>query len=119
MTAKMIPATIADRPVQRMRLDAVIFILLSFPSFAIFGSPLSTLAAIPTVLVFSLVVIFRSPPSTHCSSSDTFAYGGLTRMQREAVKGFGTRTCACTLRLYARRERSFLAKLPLKRSSEE
>jgi hypothetical protein len=28
-TTKKIPATIADRPAQRMRLDAVIFILLS------------------------------------------------------------------------------------------
>jgi hypothetical protein len=29
MPAKMIPAAIADKPAQRMRLDAVIFILLS------------------------------------------------------------------------------------------
>ena len=36
MTTKMIPATIADNPAQRMSFEAVIFILLSFPLVAIF-----------------------------------------------------------------------------------
>jgi len=61
MPAKMIPATKAARPAQRMSFEAVGFMLLSFPSAAIFRSPLSTPAAIPSVFVFSVVVIFRSP----------------------------------------------------------
>src|SRR5215212_7353427 len=61
MPAKMIPATKAARPAQRMSFEAVGFMLLSFPSAAIFRAPLSAPAAIPSVFVFSVVVIFRSP----------------------------------------------------------
>src|ERR671910_1359551 len=55
-------------------------LLLSFPSvFASVDPPLLTLAAIPSVLVFSLIVIVRPPLSIDCLSSDAFAYGGSTR----------------------------------------
>src|SRR3712207_1846742 len=58
MPAKMIPATTAANPAHRMSFGAVIFLLLSFLSVAIAGLPISTLAAIPSVLVASLVAIF-------------------------------------------------------------
>src|SRR5918999_2938291 len=64
--AKMIPATTAANPAQRMSFEAVIFLLLSFPLGAIAGLPLSALAATPSTLVISLVAIFRSPLLTCC-----------------------------------------------------
>src|SRR5215208_8520400 len=61
MPAKIIPATKAARPAQRMSFEAVGFMVLSFPSVDIFRSSLSTPAAIPSVLAFSVVAVFRTP----------------------------------------------------------
>src|SRR4028119_2425998 len=73
MPAKMIPATPAAKPLQRMGFGAVIFLLPSFASAAVLGPPLSTPAAIPSVLVISLVVIVRPPLSVGRLSSEAFA----------------------------------------------
>src|SRR6266498_5347453 len=72
MPAKMIPATIADKPAQRMSFGVVIFILLSL--IAVWRLAFASLAP-SLIVVFLLIFICLSPFLNHTDKYQRLAPG--------------------------------------------